>query len=164
MPVTRIAIAERFFRHVPTRPDDGCWEWKGTKTLGGRGYGRIMVWSGSEWYNGYAHRVSYEIHIGPIPLGLTLDHLCKNRSCVNPHHLEPVTLADNIRRSDNYERRRTHCPQGHEYDKANTHTSEATRKRRCRACDRIRHAAKWKAKYHSSDQQEADGQPRHHGL
>ena len=67
---------------------DGCWEWTGRKDRDGYGlYG-----------NRRAHRVVYEALVGPIPEGMTLDHLCFNRSCVKPEHLEPVTQAENYRR------------------------------------------------------------------
>lgn len=73
---------------------DGCWLWEGG-TRGG--YGRIkLVGHGSL----SAHRASYEHHVGPIPEGLVLDHLCRNPACINPAHLEPVTIAENIRRGE----------------------------------------------------------------
>lgn len=86
--------------HVPDRDrfdaqverTDTCWLWTGNKTPAG--YGRF-------WLNGrnvQAHRAAYEFHIGPIADGLTIDHLCRVTSCVNPAHMEPVTLAENIRR------------------------------------------------------------------
>ena len=71
---------------------DGCWLW--TKSIDYGGYGRI----GQRGVNARAHRVSYEHFVGPIPDGLSLDHLCRNRRCVNPDHLEPVTGSENTRR------------------------------------------------------------------
>lgn len=69
-------------------PTGFCWEWTGQKDSG---YGR---------YSGRpAHRVTYEVLVGPIPDGLTLDHLCRNKGCVNPDHLEPVTSSENTRRA-----------------------------------------------------------------
>ena len=85
----RAPVDERFWRFVSPEPNSGCWLWTGADT---RGYGALGK-------NGLAHRVSFEMHVGPILPGLTLDHLCRTPACVNPAHLEPVTLAENVRRS-----------------------------------------------------------------
>jgi hypothetical protein len=71
---------------------NGCWRW--TATLDRVGYGNIQVRRRTM----RAHRASYEAHVGPIPKGLELDHLCRNKACVNPSHLEPVTHSENLRR------------------------------------------------------------------
>lgn len=84
-----------------------------------------------------AHRYAYTYWTGEgIPDGLTLDHLCKNRRCVNPAHLEPVTLVENVMRGDNplaINKRKTHCIRGHEFDAANTMVDKHGY-RRCRVC------------------------------
>lgn len=71
----------------------GCWEWQGLKNA--KGYGELFV----EKKHLKAHRVAYELLVGPIPEGLTIDHLCRNTGCVNPEHLEPVTNQENRRRA-----------------------------------------------------------------
>lgn len=76
---------------------DGCWEWPGNKTADG--YGTVDDFTSAKRRRLYAHRVAYEALVGPIPDGLELDHLCRNRSCVRPDHLEPVTHGVNIQRS-----------------------------------------------------------------
>lgn len=70
-----------------------CWHWRGA--LSSQGYGVFYLSRGRYCL---AHRFSYETFVGPIPLGLVLDHLCRDRACVNPEHVEPVTNAENIRR------------------------------------------------------------------
>lgn len=84
---------KRFFAKVTTT-DSGCWEWQAFKT--DKGYG-IFKLPGSQ----KAHRASYQHFVGPIPDGMEIDHLCANRGCVNPEHLEAVTHSENIRRVHN---------------------------------------------------------------
>lgn len=81
------------------------------------------------------HRVAYEVWVGPIPDGLEIDHLCRNRACIEPSHLEAVTHRENIARS--VPARVTHCPSGHEYTEENTLVTtndRGYRRRRCRTC------------------------------
>lgn len=92
--------------------ESGCWDWTGN-IQGAAGYGRIHV---GHRTSTYAHRLSYEAFVGPIPEGLVIDHLCRNRRCVNPAHLEPVTNGENVRRGEGcgaQYAKRTHCARGH---------------------------------------------------
>lgn len=123
---------DRFWDKVDTAGD--CWEWTAYKMP--NGYGRF----GLDGKMPLAHRVAYELEVGEIPVGLQIDHLCRNRGCVRPDHLEPVTQAENIRRGEGagvQNARKTHCPQGHEYDEANTYNTSGGH-RLCRACNRDR--------------------------
>lgn len=115
-----------------------CWEWQGSKSK--RGYGKITTGSRSDGSraNREAHRVSYEAFIGEVPVGLVIDHLCRNPSCVNPSHLEAVTTQENIRRGTvgKNQKEKTHCPQGHPYAGANLAIYRSARV--CRTCYRER--------------------------
>lgn len=131
-PLAGVTAADRFFALVVKGDLGGldCWEWQGYRMP--FGHGRFRV-------NGckvLAHRWSYEFHVGPIPNGLTIDHLCRNPPCVNPAHLEPVTHRTNVLRGDGpaaHNAAKTHCPSGHAYTPANTYIDSLGR-RVCRVC------------------------------
>lgn len=106
-----------------------CWLWTGA--VQSSGYGSFG--HGGRTY--LAHRVSYELHVGPIADGLTIDHLCRQRLCVRPDHLEPVALAENVRRGGRA--LRTECPSGHLFAGDNLIVkarADGRTERRCRAC------------------------------
>lgn len=116
-----------------------CWLW--TASLDGKGYGQI--WNGHKGEGSTmlrAHRVAYELVVGPIPEGLELDHLCRVTACVNPAHLEPVTHRENQRRAGfvvaAYQSAKTHCRSGHPYDAENTYQTRG--RRECKICMRDR--------------------------
>lgn len=129
---------ERFWSKVAK--SDGCWEWIGAKYPAG--YGAFTRKVNGKWRVYYAHRAAYEYLVGSIPTGLTLDHLCRNRPCVNPAHLEPVTKGVNTLRGLGVaalNARKTHCKHGHELAGDNVSYQPANpRSRVCRECRRQR--------------------------
>jgi hypothetical protein len=129
--------------HIMSRvviADTGCWEWQGTLSV--RGYGRIKIAGASK----SVHRVSYAEFVGPLVDGLTIDHLCRNRRCCNPLHLEQVTSAENTLRGMGpaaLHARQTHCKRGHELTPDNIIPSSAKiGTRQCWTCLRLRNAAR----------------------
>lgn len=118
---------------------DGCWLWTAAKNRAG--YGKLRF----DGKVGLAHRYAYELLVGPIPKGLTLDLLCRVRACVNRAPLEVVTSRENILRGASFSAihaRKTHCVHGHPFDEENTyHQPTRPMWRECRACRLVRQKA-----------------------
>ena len=132
-------VEERFWSKVdksgpvPDHRDDlgPCWMWTASKFRDG--YGQFWL----EGRNRAAHQIAYELASRIMPKGLTIDHLCRNRACVNPDHLEPVTNRTNILRGNGLaaaNAQKTHCPQGHVYDSLRKPSGY----RECKTCNRLR--------------------------
>lgn len=139
--VARYLLTERDVKRFRSKviERDGCWGWTGSFFQTGYAIFNVKMADGV-WRPTTAHRVSYEIAVGPIADGLHIDHLCRNRQCVNPAHLEPVTPRINNLRGESrsaQQARWTHCPKGHPFNDENTYTRK-TGKRECRACARER--------------------------
>jgi len=118
--------------------DDGCWLWPGQKTLAG--YGQMRTGPGQR---DYTHRISYRLLVAPIPEGTEIDHLCRNRLCYNPEHLEAVTHRENVARGEApgaVARAKNRCKRGH--DMSDAYVRKATGHRRCRTCELASQAAR----------------------
>jgi hypothetical protein len=129
----RVDVATRFWAKVDRSGE--CWLW--TAYTDPLGYGRFAVRPDGKRRTLLAHRFAYEQVVGPIPRGLTIDHLCRNPSCVNPKHLEPVPIAENLRRGEGVcaqNSRKTHCKHGHEFTPENTYVRAERNGRECREC------------------------------
>lgn len=145
---------EHFWNRVNRCGPDDCWLWTGF--IDPVGYGQV-------WWHGRSdlpHRIAYELTVGPIPDGLTIDHVkangCMSKACCNPRHLEPVTCRENILRGSGPTAQnvlKTHCPQGHPYDSGNTRITPNGH-RACRAC--AREMARRRRKEHPEAVREAE--------
>lgn len=149
-----------FWSRVTEQPS-GCWAWLGTIERGGYGMFRLSGVSVR------AHRYAYELLIADIPDGLVIDHLCRNRACVNPWHMDPVTNEVNVMRGRSFavqNAEATHCPEGHAYAGENL-TVTARGWRQCRSCrnaasrayyranaDRLRAASRERQRRYSQQQ------------
>lgn len=135
MPKLAPLSLEDRFRALLQEDSSGCWLWQGF---------RLPTDYGTFTANGrtqIAHRLAYELFVGPIPDGLHLDHLCRVRRCVNPAHLEPVTVQENVLRSESpaaLHAKQTHCVHGHPFDVENTYRPPSSSMRQCRTCNRDR--------------------------
>ena len=124
----------RFLKKVSV-DEMGCWNW--TAHTDKDGYGQLGVYGKTT----QSHRFIYKYYHGSIDPKLTIDHLCRNTSCVNTDHLEQVTIQVNDLRGTGFcavNARKTHCIRGHEFTSENTYLS-ASNRRHCRACQRVRH-------------------------
>ena len=159
--ISFIALAARFFSRVRIQKN-GCWEWTGSTA--GYGYGKFHLNTKPKSTSKLAHRFSYEMSEGEIPPGMTIDHVCRNRKCVNPDHLDCVTQQENWMKGNGREalkkanealppgelqarahraslraaeikRAQTHCKRGHEFTPENTSVRERGT-RGCRTCER----------------------------
>jgi hypothetical protein len=141
VPITRADWLDKLGDWFVPEPNTGCWLWM--RSVKNSGYGQYRI--GSRVF--LAHRLLYEALIGPIPNGLTIDHLCRTKSCVNPAHMDPVTMGVNALRGDSPPSRnahKTHCLRGHEFTPDNTAKWRTKRNgRRCRECNRLYGKVAW---------------------
>jgi len=128
---------DRFWSKV--HKSEGCWEWTDGKNR--QGYGRFTEMFGTR----LAHRIAWEMLVGSITQGMTLDHLCRNPGCVRPSHLEEATIKVNVLRGDGISAqnaRKTHCKRGHEFTTENTlirSKANGGSSRACRTCEHDRY-------------------------
>ena len=129
---------KRFMSKVSIDPVSGCWNWTASKTHGG--YGRWVIRKGKSMA---AHRFAYIVNNGEVDVDLDMDHLCRNRACCNPKHLEPVTNTENQKRGLKGTLK-THCARGHAYVEGNIyrHKSNGRIRSRCLTCTRAKYGRK----------------------
>ena len=137
-PTYVLTLLDRLLKKTVVAGPDECWLWTGVET--GKNarchYGKMK--RAGQWVQ--AHRVAYELLVGPIPGGLVIDHLCRVTLCINPRHLEPVTVGENNRRGigvGGTNSRKTHCERGHELRGGNVRIQAYDGGRRCIACERL---------------------------
>ena len=124
----------RFEASYAVDSETGCWRW--CRLVNAAGYSKFFYYGKL----GYGHRYAWEYWRGAIPAGLTIDHLCRNRCCVNPDHLDVVSLRTNLMRGNSLSTinaRKTHCPRGHPLDNRQPPAGG----RRCKTCNRLQSRA-----------------------
>lgn len=137
----RTPLADRLADFTMPEPNTGCLLFFGYLTKDGYGLIAVPKQPGKARHMAPAHRVAYELDRGPIPSGLVLGHLCRNRACVNPDHLEPVDNRTNLLRGIGFaalKSRQSACVNGHLFDDRNTYRRPGRGGRACRECHRIK--------------------------
>lgn len=127
---------EKIDKYVVIDDDTGCWNWSGK--LNQDGYGRLTINRSDERKDWLAHRFVYTFYRGDIEGEMTLDHICRNRRCVNPDHLEEVTIGVNLLRGNTFQaanKKKTHCKRGHPLSGDNLYKNSG--RRHCRECRKI---------------------------
>lgn len=148
---TNLALSERINNSYLIN-DKGCWIWQ--KTLSAAGYGVLTIGSRADGSRrlAYAHRVSFELFKGDLDPDLSIDHLCRTTTCINPDHLEQVTIGENVRRGFGKWKQnasKTYCIRGHKYTEDNTRKLPSKfgfERRQCRSCEPIWRARKLRRK------------------
>lgn len=130
---------ELFWAKVDKTP--GCWNWNAAKDRDGYGVWSVRMAGKPKQFR--VHRISFLLANGNIDEALTIDHLCKNKACLNPAHLQQVSMAENIRRSTSFNGSKTHCKNGHEFTASNTAFRRGSH-RSCKTC----HANNESRRYH----------------
>jgi hypothetical protein len=132
-------LPESFWSKVSLESNTGCWVWNASTTV--TGYGNY--WDRKLKKLQLAHRYAYRVLVGTIPEGMTVDHLCKTRRCVNPEHFEIVSRGENTIRGGGTHKaaklrsQKQRCKHGHPFDEDNTYVNPQG-KRECRTCNRHR--------------------------
>ena len=127
MGIPKRNLSDRFWEKVEIGRANNCWPWRAH--LHEFGYGLINI----DGVPRRAHRVAYELEVGPVPKNHDLHHLCENRRCVNPKHLEPLSRSAHMAQTPAWIGNKTHCSKGHEYTNQNTIWKQG-KYRRCRTC------------------------------